>query len=76
MTFRITRTSDAYCDEKAPCKNAQFAWSISYANIWEIEIKSLDDLMELISETNKGLIIFGPTETGLPTIEIYDDYRE
>lgn len=70
MTFRITRTSDAYYDKEAPCKNARFVkrikerpWSISYTNIWEIEIESLDDLLKLISETDKGLIIFGPTET-------------
>lgn len=83
MTFRVTRTSDAYCDEKAPCKNARFVkrikereWSISPTNIWEIEVDSLEDLMKLIEETGKGLIIFGADKHGGPTIEIYDDYRE
>lgn len=47
-----------------------------------IEIKSLDELMNLINEINERIIIIpkgyysNSDEDGNPTIEIYDDFRE
>lgn len=42
---------------------------------WRIEIKSLDDLMEFINK-NGQCVVYQDDDDELPTIEIYDDYRE
>lgn len=79
MIFKIVRSSD---DVNKPCENAYLkekfrnkSGGMSY--IWEIEIDSLNELMDLIKETNEPLIVFGPSKDDLSTsIEIYDEYRE
>ena len=71
MRYHITRTSDSF-GEKQPCKNAVCARKYStdkYFGYWYIEINSIPDLQELISEV--GRIIIDDD-----SIEIYDDYRE
>ena len=41
-----------------------------------IKIDSIEQLMTLIRESDRALIIGDTDEYGMPYIEIYDDYRE
>lgn len=41
-----------------------------------IEIKSLEDMLELIDKIGYGVIVYRGECTNKPRIEIYDDYRE
>ena len=72
MIYIISRASDWY-GEKKPCEGACLhkAGNLEYGeeNEWHIEINSLQDLQNLISEV--GRIIINKEE-----IEIYDGYRE
>lgn len=83
MVFKITRTSSPYFEqegaEKFPCEEAYFAGRTLfkkdaygpafYINVYEVEIESLSDLVEL--SRKYGEIIIDDN-----TLEIYDDYRE
>ena len=40
---------------------------------WEVDINTLEELLELETEVTNPLII---SSDGMPEIEIYDDYRE
>ena len=75
MKFEIYRTSD-WCREKQPCEGAKLvrAGSTVHLPVWEIEIDTLEQLLEL-KQAVKSPIIVGYYE-GKPAIEIYDDYRE
>lgn len=76
MTFRIFKTSDyLHTDQSKPCKNAKKIVemdSLSRYEIirWEVEINTLEELLDLQKEVGEELII----SDGY--IEIYDDYRE
>ena len=41
-----------------------------------IRIDSIEQLMNLIRDSDSELVIGGTDEYGMPYIEIYDDYRE
>ena len=41
-----------------------------------IRIDSIEQLINLIQDSNSELVIGGTDEYGMPYIEIYDDYRE
>ena len=88
MTFKVSRTSEwGFKKNNPPCKNAVPAveeyydyWNATTRkrDIWTIEINTLEELMERKKEVNEddqqvGLIIF---DDKIPSIEIYDDYRE
>lgn len=83
MLFRVIRTRDGAGKDRPPCKNAclvnivKKVWSFEY--IWEIEIHTIDETMNLVHETNHPVIILDKgieDEEYGPTIEIYDGYRE
>lgn len=78
MKFIIYRTSNSYLNANSPCEEAVLVEHKlvyknndheQYKNIYEIEINSLEDLINL-SKKYGEIIINGNT------LEIYDDYRE
>ena len=75
MKFEIYRTSD-WCRENPPCEGARLvrAGSVSHNAVYEIEIETLEQLLELMQAVEQPIIIMGNYEE--PVIEIYDDYRE
>ena len=75
MKFEIYRTSDC-CIENPPCEGARLVreGSVSHNAVYEIEIETLEQLLELMQAVEQPIIIMGNYDE--PTIEIYDDYRE
>lgn len=82
MKFLITRTSDRNKreDTHPPKKGAQ--WSKASGSRrrghWFINIKSLEDLIELVEFDGPVILDSDVALTGnsIPSIEIYDDYKE
>jgi hypothetical protein len=81
MKFVVRRTSDD-TDEK-PCAEA-YRQMVTYVNpmgkteteaLWVIDFEIVDDLMRFFYEYG-DLVIRRGCWNGLPTVEIYDDYRE
>ena len=76
MIFRITKASSyLHTDQPKPCKNAKKIVEIDPVGHrekvrWEVEINTLEELLDLLKEAGYELII----SDGY--IEIYDDYRE
>jgi len=71
MKFTIERTSD-WGGEQAPCQAAQ-----RDGDYWVIEIETLEDLLKLRDETGDDLIVGRAyAAKDMPSIEIYDTYRE
>ncbi len=78
MRFNVERTSNT-CGEVSPCDGAieissQHLYDDVYCREWEIEIATLDDLMAL--HRAHGKLVIKTHQSEMPTIEIYDDYRE
>ena len=75
MKFEIYRTSD-WCRENPPCEGARLVrgGSAIHSAVYEIEIETLEQLLELMQAVESPIIIMGNYDE--PTIEIYDDYRE
>lgn len=78
MKFVIDRTSSLPLDTKlidkygAKLLNTHPGW-----NDYEIEITSLEQLIELLRDAGEDLILKDNGYVkGLPHLEIYDDYRE
>jgi hypothetical protein len=72
MKYRVIRTS--LWDNGLPCSGA----TLEYVNgsfVHTITLNDLDALMAFVRENGK-CIIFNSNPNLLPTIEIYDDYRE
>ena len=65
MIFQVKRVSTGLSAEPQPCENA-----VKINDHWEIEIKTLEDLMGFIN-TNGPIIFFEQNE-----IRIYDGYIE
>ena len=78
MKFIIERTS-CYSGSEQPCEGASiFSHDDKWDETkWSIEINSLEDLMALAGKEGE-LIVAAPCEAtyNLPSIEIYDTYRE
>ena len=81
MKFRITRTSD-WSNEKSPCEGAYLdkieyeGTSYEYRH-WAIDISSLEELIALRDKVEEALVLEKEDdEHGLPSIDIYDYYRE
>ena len=68
MIYRIRRTSDSW-DNIKPCSKA-FRKESSDDPRYYIEINSLEELHELMTEVDCGVIFHDDS------IEIYDDWRE
>lgn len=86
MTFIVTRTSH-FGNETAPCEEARReAVGVTYSTlrgdvrgnelVWTVEIGSLEDLLSFSSRHGRIVITADVPFTGLPRVEIYDDYRE
>lgn len=76
MKFIITRTSDY--GKNPPCEGAVLLYKDEESAEWEIEINSLEELLQLSAKTAEPLIIFaqGYDKGNVPELEIYDNYRE
>lgn len=71
MKYRITRTSDYLGSETPPCRGAYKGKRTEWGEqTWYIDIDALEQLQDLIEETNKSVIV------SREDIEIYDTYRE
>ena len=79
MKFEIYRTSD-WCRENKPCEGAKLvrAGSAEHKPVYEIEINTLEQLLELVDEINDIIVMDSDkSKTGYKyEIELYDDYRE
>ena len=76
MKFRVSRTSD-WAGDNEPCKGSFVEENTNYGTKWAIELADLDALIDLCKK--EGYIIVKgecPATDGLPSLEIYDDYRE
>jgi hypothetical protein len=72
MKFLIERTSNnEYA--KQPCPEA-YAGYID--GDWVVHIEDLDDLIDFVKRYGNIIISAESSYNTLPTIEIYDDYRE
>lgn len=80
MKFIITSTSSEWLsDSPKPCEGAVLSEhkTAHGENIWEIEINSLEELIELKKKLNYPIILLNPNQIeGMYQLEIYDDYRE
>jgi hypothetical protein len=86
MRFRIFQTScigrvmedseGHYFLAAPPCEGAVLA--NKRKTEYEIEIESLEELVELAYLGENGLAVYPPIKEtgGLPSLEIYNDYRE
>lgn len=74
MKFQITRTSEwAGCKPIPEAEEKDPGMPESPQKVWQIEIKSLTDLLGIIDKY--GCVVVGKTASGF-CVEIYDDYRE
>jgi hypothetical protein len=73
MKFYIERTSDYGAKPTADAVYVETDGDFGY-KMYTIEIRTLEELMKLIEK--EGQIVISPNSKGLPTIEIYDDWRE
>lgn len=74
MEFKVTTTRLHMVDTQTkPCDGAYLSGKDEYKP-WAIEIKSIQELCELVEEN--GEIIIGKDDDGLFSLEIYNDYRE
>lgn len=82
MRFKICRSSDFYItfNEIPPCKNAVIVEGqvmvrekVRYIPHWEVDINTLEELLELQKEVEHPLIV---SYDDTLEIEIYDDWRE
>jgi hypothetical protein len=83
MKFIVELSSKG--DSDKPCPEAVEVTGVGYpykAN-WQIELNTLEDLIEFIKRQNEGVIVFPPSKTSFRRhdneswlIEIYNDYRE
>lgn len=73
MRFVITRGSQGIFKPslKSPCEGAEFNPEMRR---WEIDLDSLESLIDLIKIVDVELIV-GVSDKGIRQIEIYDDFR-
>ena len=81
MFFSISTTSDDSRNGIKPCKNAVVKeMSCDNKYIWEVEINTLEDLLELCAEIGGEIILSDINNHANKEpefeLEIYDDYRE
>jgi hypothetical protein len=78
MKFIVTRTTDVLT-LTPPCERAELSEHQSYfgGKVWEIEINSIEELIELKKEVNHPIILCDSYNVeGMLELEIYDGYRE
>ena len=82
MIFQVERTSGFYNNsDEPPCRGCipikLTDTFIDEYDSWGIEINSLEELINLVKETDEPLIIYYVFGSNYKFhIEIYDDYRE
>ena len=65
----IDKISEYEFDEILDDIDTNKVWDLEY-DCWQIQINTLEELQELLLETNKKIVL------SKTAIEIYDDYRE
>ncbi len=78
MKFIISRTSTTFSGVK-PCECAELSeHKDCFGNkIWEIEVSSLEELVELKKKFNHPIVLCDSYDVkDMLELEIYDDYRE
>ena len=70
MKYIVTRTSFYGDDELKPCEDAVLEKLSNGSVRWYININSLEEMEEFISEVGQIIISYGNE------VEIYDSYRE
>ena len=70
MKYIVTRTSFYGDDELKPCEDAVLEKLSNGSVRWYININSIEEMEEFISEVGQIIISYGNE------IEIYDSYRE
>lgn len=77
MKFIITRTSQRARKGK-PCEEAILEQIDKNKELYTIEISSLNELIDFIKKQEHAVVIQDKSyfNKGLPSIEIYDDWRE
>ena len=70
MKYIVTRTSFYGDDELKPCEDAVLEKLSNGSVRWYININSLEEMEEFISEVGQIIIYYGNE------VEIYDSYRE
>lgn len=82
MKFRIEKTSDPSFKNKRPISRARLDkretdWRGRSKNHWSVEVNTLEELMRMVKRKG-SIIVHSPSgdKDGLPSLEIYDDYRE
>jgi hypothetical protein len=80
MQFLISRASQGAVSKAPPCRGAgrgpeSPAWPGEYE--WFVEVKTLEELLALLSETGGALGLFAPEESEEhPAIEIFDEDQD
>lgn len=74
MEFKIKRSSYSPLSNRSTSKPCPEAYTRYDETQWYIMIDTLEELFELISEVECGVIVF-PDEDEYE-LEIYDEYRE
>ena len=75
MKFIIERTSDWENGEQ-PYEGAVCIGEEDGVKKWEIEVNTLEELLDIIDKTRQALIIDRDHKRNTNHIEIYDDWRE
>lgn len=83
MKFLVELSDEGDTDK--PCPEAVAVTGVGwwYKPNWQIELNTLEDLIEFIKRQNEGVILFPPAKTPFRSfdgeswvIEIYNGYRE
>jgi len=72
MIFNCNRSSG---NKVKPHKKCKFVREHIFGKKWNIEINSIEDLLQVMRDTECELAIYDEEELGGLTIEIVDDYR-
>jgi hypothetical protein len=74
MKIEIIKTT-SWINNIKPCKSATVLKDEDGDDRFFVEIKSLQDLLEILKDVDERIILH-PDKGKLDYIEIYDDYRE
>lgn len=75
MKFIIERTSDWQSGDQ-PYGGAVCIGEEEGVKKWELEVNTLEELLDIIEKTRRPLIIDHDNKRNTNHIEIYDDWRE
>ena len=78
MKFEVTRTS-TWFNEDIKCEEArqeEFVVGEHLCKRWVVEINTLEELIAFVKKYEDRIVLITDEKSGLPKIEIYDDWRE